>query len=48
MGTSKNQEFFVRARKPRAENRSVWANTGGFEHAADAAIAEKDGFLEVP
>ena len=27
MGTSKNQAFFVRARKPRAENRSVWANT---------------------
>ncbi len=26
-GTSKNQAFFVRARKPRAENRSVWANT---------------------
>ena len=44
MGTSKNQEFFVRARNPRAENRSVWANTGGFEHAADAAIAENDGF----
>ncbi len=43
-GASKNQAFFVRARKPRAENRSVWANTGGFEHAADAAITEKDGF----
>jgi len=26
-GTSKTQAFFVRARKPRAENRSVWANT---------------------
>ena len=43
-GASKNQEFFVRARKPRAENRNVCANTRGFEHVADAAIAEKDDF----
>ena len=26
-GTFKNQDFFVRVRKLRAQNRSVWANT---------------------
>ena len=38
----------MRTRKLHAENRSVWANTWGFEHTADAALTEKNGFQKCP